>query len=68
MLLDKGYTPKEIAQQNKQGTPCDTTKNVKYKEISSKTVTSAFGENSLEKTEIAGVIGVSLIIIFEKPS
>ena len=38
--------------------------NVKYKEISSKTVTSAFGENSLEKTEIAGVIGVSLIIIF----
>ena len=38
--------------------------NVKYKEISSKTVTSAFGENSLTKTEIAGVIGVSLIIIF----
>ena len=38
--------------------------NVKYKEISSKTVTSAFGENSLEKTEIAGVIGVALIIVF----
>ncbi|MBQ9024476.1 MAG: protein translocase subunit SecD [Bacilli bacterium] len=38
--------------------------NVKYKEISSKTVTSAFGENSLTKTEIAGVIGVSLIIVF----
>ena len=38
--------------------------NVKYKEISSKTVTSAFGENSLAKTEIAGVIGVALIIIF----
>lgn len=38
--------------------------NVKYKEISSKTVTSAFGENSLEKTQIAGVIGVCLIIIF----
>lgn len=37
---------------------------VKYKEISSKTVTSAFGENSLQKTEIAGVIGVALIIIF----
>lgn len=38
--------------------------NVKYKEISSKTVTSAFGENSLIKTEIAGVIGISLIIVF----
>ncbi len=38
--------------------------NVKYKEISSKTVTSAFGENSLVKTEIAGVIGVALIIAF----
>ena len=38
--------------------------NVKYKEISSKTVTSAFGENSLQKTEVAGVIGVALIIIF----
>ena len=38
--------------------------NVKYKEISSKTVTSAFGENSLFKTEIAGVIGVALIIAF----
>ena len=38
--------------------------NVKYKEISSKTVTSAFGENSLSKTEIAGVIGVALIIAF----
>ena len=38
--------------------------NVKYKEISSKTVTSAFGENSLTKTSIAGIIGVSLIIVF----
>ena len=38
--------------------------NVKYKEISSKTVTSAFGENSLAKTEVAGVIGVALIIVF----
>ena len=38
--------------------------NVKYKEISSKTVTSAFGENSLTKTEIAGVIGIGLIIAF----
>ena len=38
--------------------------NVKYKEISSKTVTSAFGENSLQKTEIAGVIGICLIMLF----
>ena len=38
--------------------------NVKYKEISSKTVTSAFGENSLAKTEVAGVIGIALIIVF----
>ncbi|MBP3635171.1 MAG: protein translocase subunit SecD [Bacilli bacterium] len=38
--------------------------NVKYKEISSKTVTAAFGENSLNKTAIAGVIGILLIIVF----
>lgn len=38
--------------------------NVKYKEISSKTVTAAFGEDSLNKTAIAGVIGVALIIVF----
>ena len=38
--------------------------NVKFKEISSKTVGSAFGEGSLQKTEIAGIIGISLIVIF----
>lgn len=38
--------------------------NVKYKEISSKTVTASFGEHSLNKTAIAGVIGIVLIIIF----
>lgn len=37
---------------------------VKYKEISSKTVTASFGENSLNKTMIAGIIGVLLIIVF----
>lgn len=37
---------------------------VKYKEISSKTVTASFGENSLNKTMIAGIIGVALIILF----
>lgn len=37
---------------------------VKFKEISSQTVGSAFGENSLNKTEIAGVVGIILIIIF----
>jgi len=38
--------------------------NVKFKEISSQTVGSAFGENSLFKTEIAGIIGIILIILF----
>ncbi len=38
--------------------------NVKYNEISSKTVAASFGEDSLNKTMIAGVIGVALIIIF----
>ena len=38
--------------------------NVKFKEISSQTVASAFGENSLDKTKIAGVIGIALIIAF----
>lgn len=38
--------------------------NVKFKEISSQTVGSAFGENSLLKTEIAGIIGIGLIILF----
>lgn len=38
--------------------------NVKFKEISSKTVGSEFGVNSLQKTEIAGIIGILLIIIF----
>ena len=38
--------------------------NVKFKEISSQTVGSAFGENSLLKTEIAGIIGIVLIILF----
>ncbi|MBR4830222.1 MAG: protein translocase subunit SecD [Bacilli bacterium] len=38
--------------------------NVKFKEISSQTVGSAFGENSLDKTKIAGVIGIACIIAF----
>lgn len=38
--------------------------NVKYEEISSKTVTAEFGTNSLYKTEIASVIGIIAIIIF----
>ena len=38
--------------------------NVKFKEISSQTVGSAFGENSLLKTEMAGIIGIVLIILF----
>ena len=38
--------------------------NVKFKEISSKTVGSAFGDDSLQKTEIAGIIGIVLIIVF----
>lgn len=33
-------------------------------EISSKTVAASFGEHSLEKTLIAGVVGVTLIMIF----
>ena len=32
-------------------------------EISSKTVSASFGENSLQKTFIAGVVGISLIIL-----
>lgn len=38
--------------------------NVKFKEISSKTVGSEFGVDSLKKTQIAGVIGILLIILF----
>ena len=38
--------------------------NVKFKEISSQTVGSAFGEDSLLKTEVAGIIGIVLIILF----
>ena len=38
--------------------------NVKFKEISSQTVGSAFGEDSLLKTEMAGIIGILLIIVF----
>lgn len=37
---------------------------VKFKEISSKTVGSAFGEDSLNKTAIAGIIGIALIVVF----
>ena len=35
----------------------------KLTEISSKTVSASFGENSLEKTFIAGVVGISLIAL-----
>ncbi len=38
--------------------------NVKFREISSQTVGSAFGEDSLLKTEIAGILGIVLIILF----
>ena len=38
--------------------------NVKFKEISSQTVGSAFGEDSLLKTEMAGIIGIVLIVLF----
>lgn len=38
--------------------------NVKYKEISSKTVTAEFGSNSLYKTEVASIIGVVAIALF----
>ena len=38
--------------------------NVKFKEISSQTVGSAFGEDSLLKTELAGIVGLVLIILF----
>ena len=38
--------------------------NVKFKEISSKTVGSEFGADSLNKTAIAGVIGILLIAVF----
>ena len=36
----------------------------KLTEISSKTVSASFGENSLDKTFIAGVVGISLIAVF----
>lgn len=36
----------------------------KLEEISSKNVSASFGENSLNKTLIAGIIGISLIIVF----
>ena len=36
----------------------------KLEEISSKNVSASFGENSLNKTLIAGVVGVGLIIVF----
>lgn len=36
----------------------------KLKEISSKTVSASFGENSLSKTFIAGVVGIALIVLF----
>lgn len=35
----------------------------KLEEISSKTVAASFGANSLEKTFVAGVVGISLIIL-----
>lgn len=36
----------------------------KLEEISSKNVSASFGENSLNKTLIAGTVGISLIIVF----
>lgn len=36
----------------------------KLEEISSKNVSASFGENSLNKTLVAGVIGIALIIVF----
>lgn len=36
----------------------------KLEEISSKNVSASFGENSLNKTLIAGIVGISLIIVF----
>lgn len=36
----------------------------KLTEISSKTVTASFGENSLSKTFIAGAIGLALVVLF----
>lgn len=36
----------------------------KLEEISSKNVSASFGENSLNKTVTAGVVGISLIIVF----
>ncbi len=38
--------------------------NVKFKEISSKTVGSEFGEDALNKTVIAGILGILLIVVF----
>lgn len=36
----------------------------KLEEVSSKTVTASFGSNSLDKTFIAGVVGIILIMLF----
>lgn len=36
----------------------------KLKEVSSKTVAASFGEDSLNKTFVAGIIGISLVILF----
>ncbi len=36
----------------------------KLEEISSKTVEASFGENSLEKTFLAGIVGIVLIMLF----
>lgn len=38
--------------------------NVKFKEISSRTVGSQFGEDALNKTVVAGIIGIALIALF----
>lgn len=38
--------------------------NVKFKEISSKTVGSEFGADALDKTMVAGIIGILLIVVF----
>lgn len=38
--------------------------NVKFKEISSRTVGSEFGADALDKTMVAGIIGIILIIVF----
>lgn len=38
--------------------------NVKFKEISSRTVGSEFGADALDKTMLAGIIGIALIVVF----